>query len=141
MKIICVDSRVNVNIFSSTSVPFILTTVQVPNLALTHKKWITVLEVMMGPRKKDVKTKEEAVRTRCTPPCTPILQTIQQSDGSSQELQGRKEVKEQFCHDRRGERGQQQLKPFQAVERREQKEREAGGHRDSRHWPPEGPPQ
>jgi hypothetical protein len=31
-----------VNIFASTSVPFILTTVQVPNLALTHKKWITV---------------------------------------------------------------------------------------------------
>ncbi len=43
MKIKCVDSiRVNVNIFASTSVPFILTTVQVPNLALTHKKWITV---------------------------------------------------------------------------------------------------
>ncbi len=42
MKIKCVDSRVNVNIFASTSVPFILTTVQVPNLELTHKKWITV---------------------------------------------------------------------------------------------------
>jgi hypothetical protein len=42
LKIKCVDSRVNVNIFASTSVPFILTTVQVPNLALTHKKWITV---------------------------------------------------------------------------------------------------
>ncbi len=28
--------------FASSSVPFILTTVQVPNLALTHKKWITV---------------------------------------------------------------------------------------------------
>ncbi len=42
MKIKCADSRVNVNIFASTSVPFILTTVQVPNLALTHKKWITV---------------------------------------------------------------------------------------------------
>ncbi len=42
MKIKCVDSRVNVNILASTSVPFILTTVQVPNLALTHKKWITV---------------------------------------------------------------------------------------------------
>ncbi len=42
MKIKCVDSRVNVNIFALTSVPFILTTVQVPNLALTHKKWITV---------------------------------------------------------------------------------------------------
>jgi hypothetical protein len=31
-----------VNIFASTSVLFILTTVKVPNLALTHKKWITV---------------------------------------------------------------------------------------------------
>ncbi len=29
-------------ILASTSVPFILTTVQVPNVALTHKKWITV---------------------------------------------------------------------------------------------------
>jgi hypothetical protein len=38
----CVDSRVNVNILASTSVTLILTTVQVPNLALTHKKWITV---------------------------------------------------------------------------------------------------
>ncbi len=42
MKIKCVDSRVNVYILASTSVPFILTTVQVPNLALTHNKWITV---------------------------------------------------------------------------------------------------
>jgi len=43
LKIKCVDSRVNVNILASTTVPFILTTtVQVPNLALTHKKWITV---------------------------------------------------------------------------------------------------
>jgi hypothetical protein len=42
LKIKCVDSRVNVNILASTSVPFILTTVHVPNLALTHKKWITV---------------------------------------------------------------------------------------------------
>jgi hypothetical protein len=44
----CVDSRVNVNIFASTSVPFILTTVQVPNLAITHKKWITVRERMVS---------------------------------------------------------------------------------------------
>ncbi len=42
MKKKCVDSRENVNILASTSVPFILTTVKVPNLALTHKKWITV---------------------------------------------------------------------------------------------------
>ncbi len=43
MKIKYADSRVTVNIFASTSVPFILTTVQVPNLALTYKKRITVL--------------------------------------------------------------------------------------------------
>ncbi len=39
----CVDSKVNVHILASTSVPFTLTTVQVPNLALTHMKRITVL--------------------------------------------------------------------------------------------------
>jgi hypothetical protein len=38
----CVHSRVNVHSLSSTGVPFTLTTVQVPNLALTHKKQITV---------------------------------------------------------------------------------------------------
>jgi hypothetical protein len=42
MNIKCVDSRVNVHILASTSVPFTLTTVQVPNLALTNKKRITV---------------------------------------------------------------------------------------------------
>jgi hypothetical protein len=42
LKIKCVDSRVNVNILASTSVPFTLSTAQVPNLALTHTKWITV---------------------------------------------------------------------------------------------------
>jgi hypothetical protein len=42
LKIKCVDSRVNVHILASTSVPFALTTVQVPNLALTHTKRITV---------------------------------------------------------------------------------------------------
>ncbi len=42
LKIKCVDSRVNVHILASTSVPFTLTTVQVPNLALTHAKRITV---------------------------------------------------------------------------------------------------
>jgi hypothetical protein len=31
-----------VHILASTSVPFTITTVQVPNLALTHMKWITV---------------------------------------------------------------------------------------------------
>ncbi len=36
------DSRVNVHNLASTGVPFILTTVQVLNLALTHKKRITV---------------------------------------------------------------------------------------------------
>jgi hypothetical protein len=38
----CVDSRVNVHILASTSVPYTLSTVQVPNLALTHTKRITV---------------------------------------------------------------------------------------------------
>jgi hypothetical protein len=44
LKIKCVDSRVNVHILASTIVPFTLTTVQVPNLALTHKKRITVYD-------------------------------------------------------------------------------------------------
>jgi hypothetical protein len=42
LKIKCVDSRVKVHILASTRVPFTLTTVQVPNLALTHTKLITV---------------------------------------------------------------------------------------------------
>jgi hypothetical protein len=42
LKIKCVDSRVNVHNLSSTGVPLTLTTVQVLNLALTHKKRITV---------------------------------------------------------------------------------------------------
>jgi hypothetical protein len=42
LKIKCVDSRMNVHILASTSVTFTLTTVQVPNLALTHTKRITV---------------------------------------------------------------------------------------------------
>ncbi len=37
----CVDSMVNVDILAS-SVPFTLTKVQVPNLALTNTKWITL---------------------------------------------------------------------------------------------------
>jgi hypothetical protein len=37
-----VDSRVNVHIVAATSVPFTLSKVQVPNLALTHTKRITV---------------------------------------------------------------------------------------------------
>ncbi len=42
LKIKCVESRVNVHILASTSVLFTLTTVQVPNIALIHTKWITV---------------------------------------------------------------------------------------------------
>ncbi len=42
LKIKCVDSRVNVHIFASAGVTFTLTTVQVPILAVTHTKWITV---------------------------------------------------------------------------------------------------
>ncbi len=42
MKIKCVHSRVKVDNLASTRVPFTLTTVEVPNVALTHKKWIIV---------------------------------------------------------------------------------------------------
>jgi hypothetical protein len=42
LKIKCVDSRENVHILASISVPFTLTTVQMPNLALTHTKRKTV---------------------------------------------------------------------------------------------------
>jgi hypothetical protein len=38
----CSHSPLNLRILSSTSVPFTLTTMQVLNLALTHKKRITV---------------------------------------------------------------------------------------------------
>ncbi len=38
----CVDSAVNVHILASTIVPFTLTTMQVPNLALIYTKRITV---------------------------------------------------------------------------------------------------
>jgi hypothetical protein len=38
----CAHSPLNLRILSSTSVPFTLTTVKVPNLALTHTKRITV---------------------------------------------------------------------------------------------------
>jgi hypothetical protein len=43
------DSRVNVHILASTSVPFTLTTVQVPNLALSHTKRITVWKLGLWP--------------------------------------------------------------------------------------------
>jgi hypothetical protein len=47
-KIKCVDSRVNVHILDSSSVPFTLTTVQMPNLALTqheedYSAWVRVV--------------------------------------------------------------------------------------------------
>jgi hypothetical protein len=45
LKIKCVDSIVNVHILDSTSVPFTLMTVQVPNIVLTHTKLITSEEV------------------------------------------------------------------------------------------------
>ncbi len=41
----CVDSRVKVNILDSTSVLFRSTMMQVPNLALTDTKWITVYRI------------------------------------------------------------------------------------------------
>jgi hypothetical protein len=42
LKLKCAHSPLNPRILSSTSVPFTLTMVQVPNLALTHTKQITV---------------------------------------------------------------------------------------------------
>jgi hypothetical protein len=43
LKLKCSHSPLNfLRILSSTSVPFTLTTVQLQNFALTHKKWITV---------------------------------------------------------------------------------------------------
>jgi hypothetical protein len=42
LNINCVDSMVNTHILATTSVPFTLTPVQVPNLALTYTKRITV---------------------------------------------------------------------------------------------------
>jgi hypothetical protein len=42
LKLQCAHSPLNLRILSSTSVPFTLTTVQEPNLALTHMKRITV---------------------------------------------------------------------------------------------------
>jgi hypothetical protein len=44
LKINCAHSPLNLRILSLTCVPFTLTTVQMPNIALTHKKQITVLE-------------------------------------------------------------------------------------------------
>ncbi len=43
LKLKCAPSPLNLRILSLTSVPFTLTTGQVPNLALAHTKWITVL--------------------------------------------------------------------------------------------------
>jgi hypothetical protein len=48
LKTKCVDSRVNAHDLASTGVPFTLTTMQVPNLALTHKKRITVCMGISG---------------------------------------------------------------------------------------------
>ncbi len=42
LKLKCAHSPLNLRILSSTSVPFTITTVLVPNLALTHIKRITV---------------------------------------------------------------------------------------------------
>ncbi len=43
---ICVDSRVNVNILASTSVPFILTTVQVPKFSSNSQEMDNSVEVV-----------------------------------------------------------------------------------------------
>jgi hypothetical protein len=52
LKIKCEDSKVNVHILTSTSVPFTLTTVQVTNLALTRRKRITVHPTLGCPHKE-----------------------------------------------------------------------------------------
>ncbi len=49
LKLNCAYSPLNIRILSLTSVPLTLTTVQVPNLELTHKKRITVY----NPRSSD----------------------------------------------------------------------------------------
>ncbi len=49
LKLRCAHSPLNLRILSSTSVPFTLTTVQVPNLALIHTKWITVQYLAICP--------------------------------------------------------------------------------------------
>jgi hypothetical protein len=62
LKIKCIDSRVNVHTLASKSVPFTLTTVQVPNLSLTHKKRITVCMLTLKPNAdKTVKKTKNAV--------------------------------------------------------------------------------
>ncbi len=43
-KLNCAHSPLNLRVLSSTIVPFTLTTVQLPNLALTHTKRITVYQ-------------------------------------------------------------------------------------------------
>jgi hypothetical protein len=42
LKLKCAHLPLNLRILSSISVPFTIPTVQVPNIALTHTKWITV---------------------------------------------------------------------------------------------------
>jgi hypothetical protein len=44
----CAHSPLNPRILSSTSVPYTLTTVQVPNLAQTHTKRITDPKLKLG---------------------------------------------------------------------------------------------
>jgi hypothetical protein len=53
LKIKCVDSRVKVFILASTSVLLTLTTVKVPNLAVTHTKLITVYKYVYHLQYKD----------------------------------------------------------------------------------------
>jgi hypothetical protein len=64
LKIKCVDSRVNVqHILASTSVPFTLMAVQVPNLALTHTKRITVCQVKLKTPNKYLTTQSSVQYT------------------------------------------------------------------------------
>jgi hypothetical protein len=77
LEIKCADSRVNVHILASTSVPFKLTTVQVPNLALTHKKRITVYQRVL--------LHNGGFCNGCiTKGCLPILTNVSYNDSVSQ---------------------------------------------------------
>jgi hypothetical protein len=70
LKIKCVHSKVNVHNLASTGVPFTLTTVQVPNLALTHKKGITVYNELLK------KVQRYLLRYRYPGNCLPVLCSV-----------------------------------------------------------------
>jgi hypothetical protein len=74
LKIKCVDSRVNVHILASKSVPFTLTTMQVLNLALTHMKRITVWNSFCPERfnRGDCRVIQVMLSIEISPFCSPL---------------------------------------------------------------------